>query len=172
MRLRRTVLIWAAVAALVAGACGDNGEDLADDAGDTVTTLTPGDDTAEPAGEPDGGTTVQVADNPDFGPILVGPNGHTLYLFERDEGTTTACTGGCASAWPALAASGEPTAGDGADASLLSTADAQVPNHVAYNGHLLYFYAQDNAPGDVNGINVEAWFPVSPEGDKVEGSSS
>ena len=168
MRSRRTVVIGAAVAAFLLGACGGDAEDSVDRAADTATTLTDGDEASQTTADPATAATVQVADNPEFGPILVGPNGHTLYLFERDQGTTTACTDRCAQVWPALSASGEPTAGDGLDASLLSTADAQVPGHVVYNGHLLYFYAQDTAPGEVKGIEIPAWFPLSPEGNKVE----
>ncbi len=163
MRARRAILIWLALAGLVAGACGDDGGDAGDDAAATTTSQAPAD-----ASDSATAATVQVADNPEFGEILVGPNGHTLYLFEKDQGTTTACTGGCASVWPALSAAGEPTSGAGVDAAKLSTVEGQVPNHVAYNGHLLYFFARDTSPGEVNGIDVEAWFPVNPAGDKVE----
>lgn len=170
MRTRRTILIWLAVAGLIGGACGDDGGDSAnDDAGATTTTQAADDGTDETTA-PSAAATVKVADNAEFGEILVGPNGHTLYLFEKDQGTTTACTGGCANAWPALSAAGEPTAGDGVDAAKLSAVEGQVPNHVAYNGHLLYFFARDTAPGDVNGVEVEAWFPMNPAGDKVERS--
>ena len=168
MRVRRTVLIWLALAGLLAGACGD---DTADDSADSpTTTASAGDDATEETTDAITAATVQVADNPEFGEILVGPNGHTLYLFERDQGTTTACTGGCTGAWPALAAAGEPTAGEGVDAAKLSTADGQVPDQVVYNGHLLYFYAQDTAPGEVKGIDVPAWFPLNAAGEKVERS--
>ena len=166
MRSRRTALIWAA--ALLLAACGGEAEDSAVDGAETATTLAGGDAATETTADPATAATVQVADDDEFGPILVGPNGHTLYLFERDQGTTTACTDRCAQVWPALAASVEPSAGDGVDASMLSTADAQVPDQVVYNGHLLYFYAQDMAPGEVKGIEIPAWFPVSPEGNKVE----
>lgn len=167
MRTPRTLLIWLAVAGLIAGACGEDGGDTAEDDA-AATTSQPADDTTEETTGSATGATVQVADNPEFGEILVGPNGHTLYLFEKDQGTTTACTGGCANAWPALSAAGEPTAGEGIDETKLSTADGQVPNHVTYNGHLLYFFARDTAPGEVKGIDVEAWFPVNPAGEKVE----
>ena len=55
--------------------------------------------------------TLSVANNPKLGRILVGPNGHTLYVFENDKGAASACTGGCATIWPALSASGIPSAG-------------------------------------------------------------
>lgn len=167
MRARKTVLIWLALAGLLAGACGGDPDD-ADDASSATTTSQAADDAADETTDSATAATVQLADNPEFGEILVGPNGLTLYLFEKDQGTTTACTGGCANTWPGLAAAGEPTAGEGVDAAKLSTVEGQVPNQVVYNGHLLYFFAQDKAPGEVKGIDVPAWFPVNAAGDKVE----
>src|SRR3954469_20512194 len=37
-----------------------------------------------------------------LGDVLVNRQGHTLYLFERDSGTMSACTGACAVNWPPL----------------------------------------------------------------------
>jgi predicted lipoprotein with Yx(FWY)xxD motif len=117
-----------------------------------------------------GGGTVTVAKNPTLGDILVDSNGMTLYLFLKDTGTTTACTGTCAQNWPALI-SASPTAGSGADASLLGT--APDTNQVTYNGHLLYTFAKDKNPGDVNGEGLlEAWYAVSPTGEAITQSSS
>jgi predicted lipoprotein with Yx(FWY)xxD motif len=99
---------------------------------------------------------------------LVGPNGHTLYMLETEKGTTSGCTGGCAAIWPALTATGAPSGGSGVDASKLSTASGQVPNQVTYNGHLLYNFSADNAPGDVKGTSIPNWYPVSPAGDKID----
>jgi predicted lipoprotein with Yx(FWY)xxD motif len=113
---------------------------------------------------------VTVASTPTYGQLLVGPNGHTLYLFEKDTGTTSACTGGCAPAWPALTASTAPTGGAGVDMSKLSTASGQVPNQVVYNGHLLYFFAGDSAPGDLNGTKIPNWYPVAASGNKIDKS--
>lgn len=112
--------------------------------------------------------TVSVAQNPAQGAILVDSQGRTLYLFEKDSGTTSACTGACAQVWPALTAAAQPAGGAGVDASKLSTADGQVAHQVAYAGHLLYSYSGDSAPGDVKGIGIPNWYPVSPSGAKVD----
>ena len=50
------------------------------------------------AGKP---ATVGVAKD-SLGSILVNSHGRTLYLFKRDSGTTSACTGACAANWPPL----------------------------------------------------------------------
>jgi predicted lipoprotein with Yx(FWY)xxD motif len=116
------------------------------------------------------GETVQTTNNADLGSILTDADGHTLYLFEQDQGTTTACTTGCSSTWPALTADGKPTAGDGVDASLLGTAkQADGMVQVTYNGHLVYRYSGDAAAGDTNGEGISGvWFVVSAAGEPVQ----
>src|SRR5262249_43381394 len=41
-----------------------------------------------------------------LGTILTTGKGFTVYAFEADKGTTSACTGACAAAWPPVTASG------------------------------------------------------------------
>jgi predicted lipoprotein with Yx(FWY)xxD motif len=164
---------------LVLAACGDDSSSDDEAAGTTTAatepTAAPGD--AEPdyggAGAPAStsvpaaGATVSVAEVGDLGPVLVGPDGRTLYLFEMDSGTSSACLDACAEAWPALAVDGEVAAGEGVDAALLSTADGQVPGQVTYAGHRLYYFASDTAPGDANGVGIPSWYPVDAAGEAV-----
>ena len=100
---------------------------------------------------------------------LVDGNGFTLYLFTKDAGTTSACSGGCAKAWPPLTVTGSAVAGAGLDASKLGTTTrADGTTQVTYNGHPLYRFATDTAPGQANGQGSGGvWFVVSPAGDKV-----
>jgi len=49
--------------------------------------------------------TVDVATS-GLGQILVDSQGRTLYLFAKDTGTQSECTGACASAWPPLQETG------------------------------------------------------------------
>jgi predicted lipoprotein with Yx(FWY)xxD motif len=112
------------------------------------------------------GATVTVVQNPAQGAILADASGRTLYLFEQDHGTTSACTGPCAQIWPGFTAS--PTAGPGVDAAKLGTANGQVAGQVTYGGHLLYHYSGDTAPGDVKGVGIPDWYPVGPSGSKVD----
>ena len=78
-----------------------------------------------------GAATVKTG-NTGLGTILVDDSGKTLYAFANDNGTTSACTGGCASIWPPLMAAGSPAAGAGVDASKLSAAPS---GQVVYGGH-------------------------------------
>ena len=113
---------------------------------------------AAPAANPN--ATVRATADAKLGDILVDTNGRTLYQFEKDQGTTSACTGACANAWPALSATGAPTAGAGLDASKIGSANGQV----TYAGHLLYFYSGDAKPGDTIGASIPGWAAVSPTG--------
>ena len=58
------------------------------------------------------GKTLSLAEG---GPgiFLIGPNGHSLYVYNKDQGTKSACAGTCATYWPALTASGAMTLGVG-----------------------------------------------------------
>jgi predicted lipoprotein with Yx(FWY)xxD motif len=122
----------------------------------------------KPTAQAGAAAAVSLAQNAAQGPILVDGQGRTLYLFEKDNGTTSACTGACASVWPAATATGTPGAGSGVDGSALATAAGQVPDQVTYHGHLLYRYSGDTAPGDVKGVGIPNWYPVNASGAKVD----
>jgi predicted lipoprotein with Yx(FWY)xxD motif len=116
--------------------------------------------------------TVGVADDGSLGKILVDSQGRTLYLFQKDNGTKSACYGACASNWPPLRASGKPTISGGATASLVATtARSDGQSQVTYGGHPLYLFEGDQKPGDTNGQGVTAfgggWFTLSPAGTQV-----
>jgi predicted lipoprotein with Yx(FWY)xxD motif len=108
------------------------------------------------------------------GTALVDANGHTLYLFEADRATTSACAGGCAQVWPPLVTHGNaPTASDSVQAKLLGTTSrTDGTQQVTYNGHPLYYFAGDKAPGDVRGQGLNqfgaSWYVVAPGGDKID----
>ena len=154
-----------ALVALVAAGCGSGG------GGSNVTANTA-------SGSSGGGSsaTVNVA-NSGLGNILVDSKGRTLYLFQKDTGTTSTCSGACATAWPPLRASGKPTAGSGAKASLLGTTPrSDGKPQVTYNGHPLYGYQGDSKAGDTNGQAVDGfgapWYVLSPAGNEITTASA
>jgi predicted lipoprotein with Yx(FWY)xxD motif len=107
-----------------------------------------------------------------LGDVLVNRQGRTLYLFARDSGTMSACTGACAVNWPPLRVRGTPVAGsDAKPADVGKAARSDGISQLTYNGHPLYTFVNDKQPGDTNGEGVSAfggsWFAVSPAGDKV-----
>jgi predicted lipoprotein with Yx(FWY)xxD motif len=116
-------------------------------------------------------------ENSSLGKILEDTKGRTVYLFQKDKGTKSACTGACASAWPPVRVSGKPVVGTGASASQVGTTKrSDGGRQVTYNGHPLYTYTGDQSPGDTNGQGLNAfgggWFALSPAGNQVSGSAS
>lgn len=112
-----------------------------------------------------------------LGTILVDGNGMTLYLLTGDSPDSSICADACATAWPPLTAAGNANAGDGVDSSKLGTISrADGSTQVTYNGHPLYYFVKDQAPGDVNGQGIDKfggiWYVVSPSGDAITASGS
>lgn len=163
-------LLAALLLTLGLAGCGDDDDDAtAADDETTTTTEAEADEeitTTVAAEEPAGEATVLVAET-DLGEVLVNAEGMTLYLFMPDSMETSACTDDCVSAWPPLMAAA--VAGDGVDQALLTTAPrTDGDDQVAYNGHRLYTYAGDSAPGDTTGHGVgDVWFAVTPAGEAV-----
>ena len=160
----------AVVASLGVAACG-SGSNSSSASGTSPSTAAPSASTK--AGAQAG--TVSVAST-GLGNVLVDAQGRTLYLFQKDSGTTSACTGACATNWPPLRSS-TPTAGSGATASLLgTTARTDGDPQVTYNGHPLYTFVADAKAGDTTGQGVNAfgalWYVVSPAGQQITAKPS
>jgi predicted lipoprotein with Yx(FWY)xxD motif len=125
--------------------------------------------TAGPLPKTNGHVATVGVGKTNLGTILIDSQGRTLYLFKADSGTQSACSGGCATAWPPLLASGTPTAGTGLTASKLGTITRSAGNQqVTYNGHPLYMFVKDTKAGQTNGQGVTAfgaaWFALTPSG--------
>jgi predicted lipoprotein with Yx(FWY)xxD motif len=144
---------------VTAAACGGN----TNQSSGTAATAAPTTIAAQAAG----GATVAVASSR-LGDILVDGDGRTLYAFTKDKGDQSACSGGCATNWPAL--TGTATAGTGVQASLLSTSmQADGKSQVTYGGKPLYYFAGDAKPGDTNGQGVgNVWFALTADGELVK----
>ena len=111
-------------------------------------------------------TSVKLADTK-LGKILTDGEGHTVYIFDLDKpGQASACTGQCASNWPAV--TGKASAGSGVEDGDLGTATTANGTQVTYYGHRLYRFAADTAAGDTKGQGVAGkWHVVNAEGDPV-----
>jgi predicted lipoprotein with Yx(FWY)xxD motif len=111
--------------------------------------------------------TVEATEVGTLGTVLVaGENGMTVYVFTQDvkDSGTSACTGGCLQTWPALTVPDgvTPTGGDGVTGTLGTIERADDGTYqVTYNGLPLYFFKNDAAPGDANGV-YENWEAVKP----------
>lgn len=108
-----------------------------------------------------------------LGPVVAGPDGRTVYLFEKDKGTASSCSGACATTWPPVTTSAAPSATGLAKAKLLGTthrSDGKV--QVTYAGHPLYYFAGDRAATDVTGEGLKnfgaGWYVLKPTGQKID----
>ncbi|MCK0095416.1 hypothetical protein MWU60_07515 [Yoonia sp. F2084L] len=82
--------------------------------------------------------------------ILVDANGMSLYTFDPDTATSSACNGGCAVNWPPLAAPA-----DADEAGKLTAITRQDGSKQwAYDGQPLYLWVNDRRPGDTTGDGV------------------
>jgi predicted lipoprotein with Yx(FWY)xxD motif len=98
--------------------------------------------------------------------VLADANGRTLYWFAPDTAGRSACYGSCAAYWPPV--KGPATAGPGVTGTLsvLTRSDGSV--QATYDGHPLYTYVGDSAPGQANGNNLNLngglWHEITASG--------
>jgi predicted lipoprotein with Yx(FWY)xxD motif len=116
--------------------------------------------------------------NTSLGTILADGRGFTLYAFEADQGTTSACSGACAAAWPpAAATSSAPQVGTGVTQSLVGQARrADGTAQLTYAGHPVYLFAHDSGPGSTSGQGLQAfgarWDALTAAGQELTAGSS
>lgn len=105
--------------------------------------------------------------------ILTNTQGLTLYYFDPDTATSSACTGSCTQIWPPLLlASGTPQASTSLAGALATLQDANG-RQVTYNGHPLYIYGGDAKPGDTTGNGIAGkWHVATPSIPALASTSS
>jgi predicted lipoprotein with Yx(FWY)xxD motif len=138
------------VAVFVAACSGSAGTSPAPATPAPVTAAPP---TAAPASLAATGPTVSAASAGFF----VGPNGKTLYAFDKDTADKSNCSGQCASNWPSLTVSSATaiTLGTGLTSADFATITGTSGSlQVTYNHVPLYYFSGDSAPGDKNGDGV------------------
>jgi predicted lipoprotein with Yx(FWY)xxD motif len=98
--------------------------------------------------------------------VLTNAKGFTLYSFAPDTSTKSACNGSCAQYWPPVP--GHVTAGPGVTGTLGTITRSDGSSQATYNGHPLYTYVSDTAPGQANGNNLNLngglWHEVTVSG--------
>ena len=98
--------------------------------------------------------------------VLTNSAGLTVYWFAPDTSTTSKCTGSCATYWPPV--KGPATAGSGVTGTLGTITRSDGTTQATYDGHPLYTYAGDTAPGQAkgNGLNVSGglWYEMTVSG--------
>jgi predicted lipoprotein with Yx(FWY)xxD motif len=109
--------------------------------------------------------TLSASRNEELGQFLVGSNGMTVYSFANDEAGVSNCSGDCATAWPPVTVPFPELVGAAANVTgELGTIEREDGTYqVTYNGMPLYYWQDDQAPGDTTGNGVgDVWSVVAP----------
>jgi predicted lipoprotein with Yx(FWY)xxD motif len=84
--------------------------------------------------------------------LLTNAKGFTLYWFAPDSPNKSVCYGDCAAYWPPVA--GNTSAGPGVTGKIGTITRTDGTTQATYDGHPLYTYIGDNAPGVTAGNNI------------------
>lgn len=176
---RRTIGLLITVLLVVAACGGDDASDTTsptesdatttegDPAQEQATTSTGGDEESTTTTAPEMVDGVHVSDT-DLGPILVDPDGFTLYMFTADTDGESTCYDACATLWPPIPA--DTAISSDLDESMFgSTMRTDGMEQLTVNGMPLYLYTPDTSPGDTTGQGFNGvWFVLDEDGAVIE----
>jgi predicted lipoprotein with Yx(FWY)xxD motif len=155
----RKIQLWSvaglAATALTLTACGSSGSSAAAGsapAGSASSSAQSSAAASAPAAAA-GGTALQAA-TVSGTKVVTNAKGFVLYWFVPDTSTASKCTGSCATYWPPVTAPA--TAGSGVTGTLGSITRSDGSKQATYDGHPLYTYAGDTAPGEAKGNGLNA----------------
>ena len=98
--------------------------------------------------------------------VLANAKGLTLYWFAPDTAAKSVCNGSCAVYWPPV--TGPVTAHAGVSGTFGTIKRSDGSAQATYNGHPLYTYVGDSAPGQAHGNNLNLngglWHEVTTSG--------
>ena len=157
-----------AALALSLSACASSGSTSAA-AGNTPAAAASSPAASAPAGSApaasSGGTTLTVKTIAGQ-QVVTNSQGFTLYWFAPDTSTTSKCTGSCATYWPPV--KGPATAMSGVTGKLGTITRSDGTTQATYDGHPLYTYVGDTAPGQAKGnaLNLSGglWYEMTVSG--------
>jgi predicted lipoprotein with Yx(FWY)xxD motif len=106
--------------------------------------------------------------------VVTNAKGFTVYSFAPDTPTKSNCNGSCSTYWPPV--KGPATAGTGVTGKLGTITRSDGSTQATYNGHPLYTYVSDTAPGQDkgNGLNLSGgvWHVVPVSGSAAAPAAS
>jgi predicted lipoprotein with Yx(FWY)xxD motif len=98
--------------------------------------------------------------------VLTNAKGFALYWFAPDTSTKSVCNGSCAAYWPPVKGPVALSAGVAGHVGTIKRSDGTL--QATYNGHPLYTYVADTAPGEAKGNNLNLngglWYEVKVSG--------
>ena len=164
LRMLLAVLAVAAAAAVLA-ACSSSGSSSA--SGSTSTSTSTSSPVATTAGSTLKTATIGGAT------VLTNAQGFTLYSFAPDTPAKSNCNGTCAQNWPPVKG---PATASGVSGTFGTITRADGSTQATFNGHPLYTFAGDTAPGQNkgNGLNANGglWHEITTSGTAPASSTS
>jgi len=153
LRMLLALLAVAAASAILA-ACSSSGTSSTSGSGSTGTSTPAAATTGNLKTTTIGGATV-----------LTNAKGFTLYSFAPDTSTKSNCNGACAQFWPPVKG---PATASGVKGTFGTIKRSDGSTQATFDGHPLYTFAADTAPGQAkgNGLNEEGgvWHEITTSG--------
>lgn len=151
----------------LAGCAGTGAESAAEGGADDARS-------SDVEGAPDAGSDrgvdrLAVAET-ELGEVVVDGGGNVLYQFDKDmQGAdASACSGQCATMWPAVPAGEAPPELEGISAEVGTITGIDGEPQLTLDGWPLYYFAGDAVAGDTNGQAVnDVWWVLDPAGAPV-----
>jgi predicted lipoprotein with Yx(FWY)xxD motif len=111
---------------------------------------------------------ITVGRSSELGNLLVGPDGMTLYLFTPDDAN---CVDGCLENWPPLTVENEDDIAISyrlpGETGVFEREDGTL--QVTYNDVPLYYFVNDEVPGDSNGQGLnDVWYVINTIGTRTD----
>jgi predicted lipoprotein with Yx(FWY)xxD motif len=156
MRNRWLASSGLAAVTLIVAACGGSS------AGSGGASGTPSSAATAASSPASSGTTLKTA-KIGGATVLTNAGGFTLYWFAPDTPAKSNCSGSCATLWPPVKGPSAPGPGITGKLGTITRSDGTA--QATYNGHPLYTYVGDTAPGQAkgNGLNLSGgvWHEVT-----------
>jgi predicted lipoprotein with Yx(FWY)xxD motif len=171
----------ASTVALIVAGCGSSGTTTSKTSAAAPASAGTTTSAAQTSGYGAGGSTpapaagaITIATKQDkLGTILdAGPKQKTVYLFEGDKASQSACAGACTHVWPPVTTAGAAKSGGGAVAADLGTITRpDGTKQVTYKGHPLYYFVEDSGAGMTKGQGSDGfgakWWLVGSSGSAI-----
>jgi len=156
--------VGAAGLALLAAGCGSSSTSAPAAATSAPAASTSAPAAAASSAAPGAATTVLKVDTTTLGTVLTDAKGFTVYWFAKDTAISSACTGACAAAWPPVIGMPQAASGINLTGKLGEIKRPDGTMQATYDGHPLYLFAGDSAPGQANGNAVSGfgalWYAI------------
>ena len=105
--------------------------------------------------------------------VLTSAKGFTLYSFAPDTSTKSTCNGTCAQNWPPVKG---PANASGVTGTFGTIKRADGSTQATFDGHPLYTFVADTAPGQAKGNDLNAfgglWHEITTSGTAAPAGSS